>query len=179
MSGTGVALEVGPSAAGQALLIVAMTVMPVCLTVIALVLLVEPNDRVKAIKELAPVLFFTRASVRRRMECDARSSSSSRPGRRVLVIDDLDDLRGPVEGRAELPLRLFWSLPGHLFDLGDRDSRLWYYQTVLREASRADDLTRHLDAATLIALWPDLYLPRGVRRGWEEQHPPLHAAMSA
>jgi DNA invertase Pin-like site-specific DNA recombinase len=103
----------------------------------------------------------------------------ARPGRRVLVIDDLADLRGPVAGLAELPLRLFWSLPGHQFDLADRDARLWYYQTVLREASRAGDLTRHLDAGTLIALWPELYLPRGVRRAWEERHQSLLAGVSA
>jgi DNA invertase Pin-like site-specific DNA recombinase len=103
----------------------------------------------------------------------------ARPGRRVLVIDDLADLRGPVDGRAALPLRLFWSVPGHQFDLADPDARLWYYQTVLREASRADDLTRHLDAATLISLWPELYLPRGVRRAWEERHHELLAPVSA
>jgi hypothetical protein len=28
---------------------------------------------------------------------------------------------------------------------------LWYYQTVLREASRADDLRRYLDGATLLS----------------------------
>ena len=60
MSGTGVARMVGSYAAGQALLIVAITVLPVCLTVITLVLLVEPRDRVQAIRELAPALLFTR-----------------------------------------------------------------------------------------------------------------------
>jgi DNA invertase Pin-like site-specific DNA recombinase len=103
----------------------------------------------------------------------------ARPGRRVLVIDDLGDLRGPVAGAVKLPLRLFWSLPDHRFDLGDPDLLRWYYQTVLREASRAEDLTAHLDAATLADLWPDLYLPKGVRRAWEERHPSLRATVSA
>jgi DNA invertase Pin-like site-specific DNA recombinase len=101
----------------------------------------------------------------------------AKPGRRVLVIDRLDDLRGPTAGSVELPLRLFWSLPGHRFDLGDPDMRRWYYQTVLREASRAADLTGYLDAGTLARLWPDLFLPRGVRRAWEEQHPSLRAGV--
>src|SRR6266849_5254934 len=35
----------------------------------------------------------------------------ARPGRRVLVALDLADLRGPVTGPVELPLRLFWSAP--------------------------------------------------------------------
>jgi hypothetical protein len=97
----------------------------------------------------------------------------ARPGRRVLVIDDLAGLRGPAAGSAELPLRLFWSLPGHQFDLDDTDMRRWYYQTVLREASRADDLANYLDAGTLVRLWPELFLPAGVRRAWEERHPSL------
>jgi DNA invertase Pin-like site-specific DNA recombinase len=103
----------------------------------------------------------------------------ARPGRRVLVIDDLADLRGPAEGSVQLPLRLFWSLPDHHFDLGDPDSRRWYYETVLREASRAEDLTAYLDAATLTRLWPELFLPRGVRRAWEEYHAALRAVVSA
>jgi hypothetical protein len=57
--------------------------------------------------------------------------------------------------------------------------RLWYYQTVLREASQAEDLSAYLNAATLVSLWPDLYLPRGVRRAWEEQHQSLRAEVSA
>ena len=54
--------------------------------------------------------------------------------------------------------------------------RRWYYQTVLREASRPEDLTAYLDGATLASLWPELYLPKGVRRAWEERHPSLRAA---
>jgi hypothetical protein len=103
----------------------------------------------------------------------------SRPGRRALVAADLDSLRGPVSGKVQLPLRLFWSLPDHQFDLDDPDSRRWYYETVLREASRPGDLTAYLDGATLARLWPDLYLPKGVRRAWEERHPALRAAVAA
>lgn len=103
----------------------------------------------------------------------------ARPGRRVLVIDDLADLRGPTAGPVELPLRLFWSVPDHRFDLDDHDMRLWYYQTVLREASRAEDLSTYLDAATLVSLWPDLYLPKGVRRAWQERHRSLREEVSA
>jgi len=54
--------------------------------------------------------------------------------------------------------------------------RIWLYQTVLREASRPEDLTTYLDGDTLITLWPDLYLPKGVRQAWEDQHPALRAA---
>jgi hypothetical protein len=107
------------------------------------------------------------------------SRHPSRPGRRALVAADLDSLRGPVSGKVQLPLRLFWSLPDHQFDLDDPDTRRWYYETVLREASRRDDLTAYLDGATLIRLWPELYLPKGVRRAWEERHPALRATAAA
>jgi hypothetical protein len=100
----------------------------------------------------------------------------SRPGRWVTVAPSLADLRGPAEGAVELPLWLFWSCPGHVFDLGDPDMRQWLYETVLREAGRLEDLTAYLDGDTLIDLWPDLYLPRGVRQAWEDQHPALRAA---
>jgi DNA invertase Pin-like site-specific DNA recombinase len=103
----------------------------------------------------------------------------ARPGRRVLVIDNLADLRGPAAGTVELPLRLFWSLPDHRFDLDDPDMRLLYYQTVLREASQPADLSGYLDRDTLVSLWPELYLPKGVRRGWEERHPALRSTVRA
>jgi DNA-binding CsgD family transcriptional regulator len=103
----------------------------------------------------------------------------ARPGRPALVIDDLADLRGPVTGLVELPLRLFWSLPDHRFDLDQPDLRRWYYETVLREATRPGDLAAYLDGETLVGLWPELYLPKGVRRAWEEHHPALRARVSA
>jgi len=107
------------------------------------------------------------------------SQHPSRPGRRALVAAELDSLRGPASGQVQLPLRLFWSLPDHQFDLDDPDPRRWYYETVLREASRPDDLTAYLDGVTLVRLWPELYLPKGVRRAWEERHPSLRAAVAA
>ena len=99
----------------------------------------------------------------------------ARPGRRALVAADLAALAGPVTGRIELPLRLFW-YPDRTFDLDEPGMLAWMYQTVLREATRPEDLTAFLDAGTLVALWPDLFLPRGVRAAWEEQHPALRAA---
>ena len=105
-----------------------------------------------------------------------RTQYQARPGRRVIVVIDLAALRGPVHGTVELPLRLFWSSPDRSFDLDKPFMRRWFYQTVLREASRPEDLTGYLDRDTLIALWPELHLPRGVRRAWEDHHPVLQAA---
>jgi len=100
----------------------------------------------------------------------------ARPGRRVLVALDLADLRGPATGTVELPLRLFWSGQDRTFDLGDPGTRQWVYETVLQEASRPEDLTAFLDGKTLVGLWPVLFVPKGVRRAWEETHPVLRAA---
>jgi hypothetical protein len=109
----------------------------------------------------------------------SRARYESRPGRHAVVAASLADLRGPAEGTVELPIWLFWSSPDHTFDLGDPDMRRWLYQIVLREASRQEDLTAYLDGDTLIALWPDLYLPKGVRQAWEDRHPALRAAAAA
>jgi hypothetical protein len=46
--------------------------------------------------------------------------------------------------------------------------RQWLYQTVLREASRPDDLTGFLNHNLLIGMWPDLRLPAAIRQAWEE-----------
>ena len=107
-----------------------------------------------------------------------RALYEARPGRGAIVAADLADLHGPVTGTVELPLRLFWN-PDRTFDLDDPDMLAWMYENVLREATRAEDLTSYLDRGTLVARWPDLFLPRGVRRAWEDRHPVLRPAAIA
>jgi hypothetical protein len=88
------------------------------------------------------------------------------------VIADLAALRGPATGTVELPLRLAWGAT-RAFDLADPEVLRWMYQTVLREAVREDELARFLNGDTLVAVWPELVLPKGVRRAWEDHHPEL------
>lgn len=103
----------------------------------------------------------------------------ARPGRSVLVVRDLADLRGPADGVVTLPLRLYWSPPGRQFDLDDTFMLRSMYQVVLGEAIHAEELTSYLNRDRLLAVWPDLYLPKAVRRAWEERHPALRAARAA
>lgn len=97
----------------------------------------------------------------------------------MIVVTDLADLRGPVQGTLTLPLWLYWSGASPVFDLDEPFMRRWLYEIVLREAGSSEDLTSYLDADTLIVLWPQLYLPRGVRQAWEELHPALRTAAAA
>jgi hypothetical protein len=98
----------------------------------------------------------------------------SRPGRPVVVLASLAALRGPTTGTVELPIWLFWH-PDRRFDLDEPGLLAWMYQIVLREARDPGDLA-YLNGERLIAIWPDLYLPGGVRQAWEDQHPELHPA---
>jgi hypothetical protein len=107
----------------------------------------------------------------------SRARHQSRPGRSVLVAASLEDLRGATRGRVELPIWLFW-YPDRTFDLDEPGMLRWMYQIVLREARTPADLA-YLNGEALTALWPDLYLPGGVRRAWEEQHQVLRDAVPA
>jgi hypothetical protein len=91
----------------------------------------------------------------------------------ALVVADLADLQGPSGGLVELPLRLFWSAADRRFDLSDPDMLRSMYEKVLRAAIRTEDLTTFLNGSTLRDVWPDLFLPRDVRRAWEDRHPAL------
>jgi hypothetical protein len=108
-----------------------------------------------------------------------RTQYQARPGRRVIVITDLADLGGPASGTVELPLWLYWSGPSPAFELGDPFMRRWLYQTVLREATRSEDLTSYLNQDILITIWPDLHLPAGIRQAWQERHQALRSAAAA
>jgi prevent-host-death family protein len=103
----------------------------------------------------------------------------ARPGRAAVVAASLADLRGPVHGTVELPLRLFWSAPDRTFDLDQPSMLRALYETVLREASRPEDLASYLNGDILVVVWPELFVPRGVRRAWEDQHPQLREARLA
>ena len=92
--------------------------------------------------------------------------------RRVIVAPKLDDLHGPVSGVIELPHRLFWQPDRHV-DLDNPALLAWTYETVLREAATVEELRTWLDGPTLVRLWPELYLPRWVRRAWQDRHAAL------
>src|SRR5262249_27616963 len=94
-----------------------------------------------------------------------------RPGRAGLVAASLADLRGPARGVVELPLRLFWSAPDRTFDLDQPSMLQAMYEAVLREASRPDDRARYLHGGVLAAVLPELFLPKGLRRAWEDRTP--------
>jgi hypothetical protein len=106
----------------------------------------------------------------------SRARYQSRPGRHAVVAASLADLKGPTEGAVELPLWLFWSSPDRTFDLSQPFMLRSMYEAVLGEASHPEDLATYLDGDMLIALWPDLFLPKGVRQAWEDRHPVLRAA---
>jgi hypothetical protein len=106
----------------------------------------------------------------------SRVRYQSRPGRLAVVAASLADLKGRTEGTVELPLWLFWSSPDRTFDLSQPFMLRSMYEAVLGEASHPEDLATYLDGDTLTALWPDLFLPKGVRQAWEDRHPVLRAA---
>ena len=102
----------------------------------------------------------------------------TRPGRGVLVAERLAELCGPASGLLELPLRLFWSAQDRTFNLGDPDQIRSAYETVLGEASTAEHLAL-LNGRRLVEIWPALFLPKAVRRAWEEHHPALRPIQEA
>ncbi len=95
-----------------------------------------------------------------------------------MVVRDLSDLHGPTGGIVTLPHRLLWR-PDRSVDLDQPWQLAAMYETVLTEAVRVDELCDWLDGPTLVRLWSELYLPRGVRRAWEDRHPGLRRLRAA
>lgn len=93
----------------------------------------------------------------------------ARPGRRAVVVADLMELQGPAAGIVELPHRLFWQHDRHV-DLDNPALLRWAYETVLCEAAGVEELCTWLHGPTLVQVWPELFLPAGVRRAWEKRH---------
>jgi hypothetical protein len=66
----------------------------------------------------------------------------------------LEDLKGPVTGRVELPLHVAWS-GRRVYDVGQDDQRLVLYALLLAEAQR-EDLERFVPRESLVSMWPRL-----------------------
>lgn len=82
----------------------------------------------------------------------------------MLVATNLASLRGPVCGPVVLPLRLYWSSAGRVFDLDDPYMLRTVYEVVLQESIHSDELATWLSGDKLAEVWPQLWLPKGVRR---------------
>lgn len=108
-----------------------------------------------------------------------RTGYQPRPRSTVPVVADLSDLQGPAHGPLELPLRLFWSAPDRTFDLDDVDALRSMYEKVLRAAVSTEELSAYLNGGRLADVWADLFLPRDLRRAWEDQHPVLRRSPAA
>lgn len=98
--------------------------------------------------------------------------------RPYVVSERLEDLHGPLTGEIVLSRRLDWSGRAR-YDLDNPRRLASMYETVLREATTAEDLDLWLDGPTLLRLWAGLVLPPQVRQAWETGHPALATARRA
>jgi hypothetical protein len=92
--------------------------------------------------------------------------------RPVIVPVSRDDLRGPVSGVVELPVRLYWS-GSRQFDLTDPHQAADLCEAVLDTAATTGDITAYLNASLLIRAWPVLGMNRAKRDAWEGRFPVL------
>jgi len=53
------------------------------------------------------------------------------------------------------------------------------YERVIREAQTPSHLHDHLDRATLLRIWPELFLPRDLRALWQARFPQLASRAAA
>lgn len=105
---------------------------------------------------------------------EMRSTAGGRLLREVVVVSSLSELVGPLEGVHRLPLHLDRSAPAS-YDFADPQWRSIAYRIILAEALSQDDLRTWLNSDALVEAWSDLYLPRHVRRAWEDKHVELAA----
>jgi hypothetical protein len=87
----------------------------------------------------------------------------------------LAELTGPTAGLMELPITIDWG-PKRVYDMGGEAERRIVYERVLREAATTDEVARYVNGAVLVAVWSRLFLPKRIRRVWEERFPELTRA---
>lgn len=91
------------------------------------------------------------------------------------IVEDLDQLQGPVGGVVELSHSVLWAPGGPYVDLDEVGGRGLAYRAVLAEGT-VEDLMQVLNREHLVAAWPELLLPRRVRAMWEARFSELQPA---
>lgn len=94
------------------------------------------------------------------------------------IVDNLDQLRGPVSGTVELSHSVLWAPGGPDVDLDEPGGIGLAYRAVLNEGI-VEDLEQILNRDRLVDVWPDLMLGRRVREMWESRFPELRASSAA
>ncbi|MFZ2237974.1 MAG: helix-turn-helix domain-containing protein [Gordonia amarae] len=94
----------------------------------------------------------------------------------VFVPADLALLDGPVSGRHDPPVNLYWQ-PGELDFSDARDVRL-FYSSALTKADTAEQFATWVNARALKENWSAIALPSRVRAAWETLHPQLRGGSS-
>jgi hypothetical protein len=146
--------------------------------------------------DLQRVTGYSRETIRQALRPEVRQATNGSRRKRVVdprppadyvpygdrkpyvVADNLDELRGPTAGTVSLPHHLDWSGSPN-YDLGNPAQLTSMYETVLNEAATVDDLRTWIDGRQLLRLWPMLWLPATLRRGWEQRFPQLARSGSA
>lgn len=88
------------------------------------------------------------------------------------VPENLDQLAGPDHGEVQPPPELTGA-PRRSYWVDDEHDAELLYRTVIREASTADELARHLNVEVLTRVWAQLVLPLRCRTLWEQRFPEL------
>lgn len=102
-------------------------------------------------------------------ECSTPKGRYHKP---VAVPQDLNLLIGPTTGIVRPPVHLDWSGDAE-YDL-DRPGRIVdLYRAVINEAASPEDLHTYLNKTVLKQLWSYMWLPRNIRRDWENHFPEL------
>lgn len=109
---------------------------------------------------------------------DARGRVFFRDVKPYAIVDNLDQLRGPAGGVVELSHSVLWAPGGPYVDLDEPGGRGLAYRAVLAEGT-VEDLVQVLHRDQLVAVWPELLLPRRVRAMWEARFPELQPAPEA
>ena len=125
----------------------------------------------------------------RELQSNPHDQGESRPaGTRILfqapvaVIFEVDEERRMVRIlRANARARTLGQVEGTIKILADaKTDRILgvhilgaHAGDLINEAATADDLSAYLDEATLLQLWPSMWLPAAVRQAWEERFPEL------
>lgn len=94
------------------------------------------------------------------------------------IPDSLDQLTGPADGVITLAHSVLWAPGDGRIDLDEPGGVGLAYRAVLAEGT-ADEQVKVLNRARLVAVWPELMLPRRLREVWEDRFPELRSAVQA
>ncbi|WP_435298980.1 transcriptional regulator [Timonella sp. A28] len=86
------------------------------------------------------------------------------------IPESLSDLQGPIQGKIEIPIGVYWGPGERIFDVSTEEGVFCAYVPLLSEGT-LEEIKLYINGKKLQDTWSSLVLPVRLKNMWESRFP--------